>query len=131
MSVRAASVITNERRLWGDQGDEQRGTAGNAAATAAACVAGESGMGSNRTRTSTAPPGPGASLRARIAGETARARSRPLRPTVLRALGCGVAAGVLAAVLWALLASPNPLSVVLTAAGTLRWWASSSLCTHR
>ena len=83
------------------------------------------------TRTRTAPPGPGASLRARIAGETARARSRPLRPTVLRALGCGVAAGIIAAVLWALLASPNPLSVVLTAAGTLRWWASSSLCTHR
>jgi len=69
------------------------------------------------TRTSTAPPGPGASLRARIAGESARARSRALRPTVLRALGCGVAAGVLAAVLCALLASPNPLSVVLTAAG--------------
>ncbi len=69
------------------------------------------------TRTPTAPPGPGASLRARIAGETARARSRPLRPTVLRALGCGVAAGIIAAVLWALLASPTPLSVVLTAAG--------------
>ena len=38
------------------------------------------------TRTSTAPPGPGASLRARIAGETARARSRPLRPALLRGL---------------------------------------------
>ncbi len=68
------------------------------------------------TRTSTAPPGPGASLRARIAGETARARSRPLRPTVLRALVYGVAAGIIAAVLWALLASPNPLQI-LTAAG--------------
>ena len=44
------------------------------------------------TRASTAPPGPGASLRARIAGEIARARSRPLRPAVLRALTCSPAA---------------------------------------
>ena len=68
------------------------------------------------TGTPTAPPGPGASLRARIAGETARARSRPLRPTLLRALGCGVAAGIIAAVLWALLTSANPLQI-LAAAG--------------
>jgi len=61
------------------------------------------------TRTSTAPPGPGASLRARIAGENARARSRPLRPT-LRGLVYGVAAGIIAAILWAppLLSEPAP-----------------------
>ncbi len=69
-----------------------------------------------RTRTSTGPPGPGASLRARIAEEIARARSRPLRPAVLRALTCSLAAAVLAAILWAL-ASPNP-AWVLTAAST-------------
>ena len=68
------------------------------------------------TRTPTAPPGPGASLRARIAGETARARSRPLRPALLRGLGCGVAAGIIAAILWALLSSANPLQI-LAAAG--------------
>jgi len=68
------------------------------------------------TRTRTAPPGPGASLRARIAGETARARSRPLRPTLLRGLGYGVAAGIIAAILWALLSSANPLQI-LAAAG--------------
>ena len=63
-----------------------------------------------RTRPDTGPPGPGASLRARIAGEISQAPSRPLRPAALRALTCSVAAAVLAAVLWAL-ASPNPLWV--------------------
>jgi len=76
------------------------------------------------TRTSTAPPGPGASLRARIAGESASARSRPLRPALLRGLVYGVAAGIIAAILWALLSSANrprfwPLPV------SPRRWASS------
>jgi len=60
------------------------------------------------------PPGPGASLRARITGEIVQARSRPLRPAVLRALTCSVAAAVLATILWARPA-PNP-PWVLTAA---------------
>jgi hypothetical protein len=69
------------------------------------------------TRTTTAPPGPGASLRARIAGETARARSRPLRPTILRSLAGGVAAAIATAILWALIASPHPLWALPAASG--------------
>lgn len=67
-----------------------------------------------RTPTSTGSPCPGASLRARIAGEIGRARSRPLRPAVLRALTCSVVAAVLAAIL-GVLASPNPASVLAAA----------------
>jgi len=117
VSVQTASVITNERcsgEAKAMSNEEQQETQQPPLPLVSRANLEWEATG---TRTSTAPPGPGASLRARIAGETARARSRPLRPTVLRALGCGVAAGVLAAVLWALLASPNPLSVVLTAAG--------------
>jgi hypothetical protein len=63
-----------------------------------------------RTATSTGSPCPGASLRARIAGEIGRARSRPLRLAVLRALTCSVVAAILGA-----LASPNPASVLAAA----------------
>ena len=63
-----------------------------------------------RTPTSTGSPCPGASLRARIAGEIERARSRPLRLAVLRALTCSVVAAILGA-----LASPNPASVLAAA----------------
>jgi len=66
------------------------------------------------TPTSTGPPCPGASLRARITGEIAQARSRPLRPAVLRALTCSLGAAVLAAILGAL-ASPNPAWVLAAA----------------
>ena len=83
---------------------------------------------STGTRTSTAPPGPATSLQARISGETARARSRPLRPALLRALVCGAAAGTLAAILWAVLASPDPLGVL--AAGGLAVVAAAVLTLH-
>jgi hypothetical protein len=63
-------------------------------------------------RTTTAPPGPGTSLRARIAAETTRARSRPLRPTILRSLAGGVAAAIAAAILWALPVASGVAAVV-------------------
>ncbi len=72
-------------------------------------------MGNHRYPHQHRTSGSGASLRARIAEESARARSRPLRLT-LRGLVYGVAAGIIAAILWALLSSANPPQI-LAAAG--------------